>query len=366
MQKKLKDCRILVVDDTPENIDILGALLKEYKRSFALDGQSALEKAKSDTPPDLILLDIMMPGMDGYEVCAKLKMDESTRSIPVIFVTALGEVADEAKGFAIGALDYITKPFKPAVVKERVKTHLSLKLATQELENQNALLEAKVRERTQLLEQALKKLQDVSLETIVRLSRAAEYKDDDTATHILRMSHYSAAVARAMGLSEKEVTNILHAAPMHDIGKIGIPDRILLKPGKLDDEEWKIMRKHSYMGTKILCGSESEVIKLGEIVAYTHHEKWDGNGYPRRLKGEDIPLAGRIVAIADVFDALTSKRPYKEPFSLEKSFRIVRESDGTHFDPEVVKAFFSVESEILEIKERYQDTACSHLFSMVG
>ncbi len=353
--------RILVVDDTPENIDILVEVLSDYQRIVALDGAKALEKAGAVNKPDLILLDVMMPGMDGFEVCRRLKQDPQTRDIPVIFITALDEDKDETRGLELGGVDYITKPFSPAVVQARVRTHLALKKAQTELANQNVILEQRVTERTAQLRRAVDKLKEASLETIIRLSRAAEYKDDDTGAHVLRMSHYAAAVARQMGWNEADTEKLLHAAPMHDIGKIGIPDRILLKPGKLDDEEWKIMRRHSHMGTEILTGSDSPVICLAEVVAYTHHEKWDGSGYPRGLAGEDIPLEGRITAIADVFDALTSKRPYKDPFPLDKSLAIIREGRGAHFDPQVVDAFFAVEKELLEIKARYQDGGVSHL-----
>ncbi len=356
--------RLLIVDDTPENIEILGELLEEYKVFFTLDGEKALEKARIDPQPDLILLDVMMPGMDGFEVCQLLKADESTKHIPIIFVTALGDSTDETRGLELGAVDYVTKPFSPAVVKSRVRMHLELQRARRALANQNQLLEVTVSERTRQLRGAFDRIRHSSHETIVRLSRAAEFKDDDTGAHVLRMSHYAEAIARQLGLPAKECEDLLHAAPMHDVGKIGIPDRILLKPGKLDSEEWQIMRRHCKMGADILAGSDSDVIALGEVVALTHHEKWDGSGYPRQLSGEDIPIVGRITAIADVFDALTSKRPYKEPFSLEKSFRIIREGRGNHFDPAVVDAFFAVEKTILAIKDRYQDNTVSHLFQV--
>ncbi len=361
MNTESNRARILIVDDIKENIDVLAGLLSDYQRTFAPNGEKALAKASSDPMPDLILLDVMMPDMDGFEVCRRLQADPKTRDIPIIFATARGEEANETKGIELGAVDYVTKPFKPAVVRARVKTHLKLKQASEALQNQNVILEKKVAERTVQLRRALREVKEASLETIIRLSRAAEYKDDDTGEHVFRMSHYSAAVARKLGLGEDEADEILHAAPMHDIGKIGIPDRVLLKPGKLDADEWNLMRQHCEMGAAILAGSEADVIKLGEIVAMTHHEKWNGTGYPRGLKGTDIPIAGRVVAIADVFDALTSKRPYKEPFSLEKSFRIIREGRAEHFDPDVVDAFFAAQDEILRIKEQFQDNAISPL-----
>jgi putative two-component system response regulator len=358
--------KILIVDDTPENINILGELLAEYRRVFALNGKKAIEKAISDEPPDLILLDVMMPEMDGFEVCERLRENPISSEIPVIFVTALGEETDETRGLKIGAVDYISKPFSPAVVKQRVKNHLELTFARQKLQSQNLILEEKVSKRTELLAKAVGRIRRSSLEMIVRLSRAAEYKDDDTGAHVLRMSNYSAAVAERLGWDRDDVTDLLHAAPMHDVGKIGIPDNVLLKPGKLDDDEWKIMRRHCRMGYDILANSEVPLIQLAATVAITHHEKWDGNGYPRGLDKHNIPMAGRIVAIADVFDALTTRRPYKEPFSLEKSFAIIREGRGTHFDPEVVDAFFEVESRILEIKEKYSDKKNLNVFSDSG
>lgn len=353
--------RILIVDDSPENVSMLAETLSKYDCIVALTGENALEKAQAEPHPDLILLDIVMPGINGFEVCKRLKKDEKTENIPIVFTTGLGEVENEAKGFRLGAVDYVTKPFSPIVIRARVKTHLTLKDARETLTQHNALLEEEVIKRTGLLEDLVTKLKKGSLETTIRLSRAAEYKDEDTGAHILRMSHYSAALAQEIGYMDDFVENLLHAAPLHDVGKIGIPDKILLKPGKLTSEEWDIMRRHCEMGAEILSGSEAEVVRLGETIALTHHEKWDGKGYPKGLSGEDIPISGRIVAIADVFDALTSKRPYKEPFSIEKSFAILKEGKGNHFDPVVVEAFFSIQDQILEIKETYQDTAVSPL-----
>jgi len=351
--------KVLVVDDEPNNLQLLGQILQEqYQLSFATDGAKALDAAWK-VKPDIILLDIMMPGMDGYEVCRRLKVDPETSKIPVIFVTAMGEMEDERRGFEVGGVDYITKPVSRPIVQARVRTHLALY-------DQNRLLEEMVQQRTKQLRQAFEKIKTASLDTIHRLSRAAEYKDEDTGAHILRMSNYSAAVARKMGLNEKTVESILYAAPMHDIGKIGTPDRILLKPGKLDPDEWAIMKQHAANGARILEGSDADFIKLGEVIALTHHEKWDGSGYPKGLKGKEIPKVGRIVAIADVFDALTTKRPYKEPFSLEKSYGIIKESKGSHFDPDVVDAFFAVEDEILQIKEKYKDKGEGLIFKFAG
>ncbi len=344
--------KVLIVDDEPNNLQLLRQVLQhQYQLAFATDGVKALNIARK-LKPDIILLDIMMPEMDGYETCRQLKADSVTAQIPVIFVTALGEVGDERQGFQVGGVDYITKPVSGPIVNARVRTHLALY-------DQNRALEEMVQQKTKQLRQAFEKLEIYSLDSIHRLTKAAEYKDEDTGVHIQRMSQYSAAVARQMGFSDDEIKSILYAAPLHDVGKIGIPDRILLNPGKLTGEEWKIMKQHTTFGGKILEGVEAGYLKLGKTIALTHHEKWDGTGYPEGLKGNDIPQIGQIVAIADVFDALTSKRPYKDPFTLEKAFAIIEEGRGSHFNPAVVDAFFAAKGKILLIKEKYKDEDAS-------
>jgi putative two-component system response regulator len=252
-------------------------------------------------------------------------------------------------GIEAGCDDFISKPVEKVEILARVRSLLKVKAYNDLMSNYRKELETEVALRTEELKQALEKIKAASLETIYRLSRAAEYKDKDTGAHIQRMSLYSAALARSMGLEEKMVETILYAAPMHDLGKIGIPDSILLKPGSLDAAEWEIMKQHSAIGGEILKGSEAEFIRMGETIALTHHEKWDGSGYPKGLRGIEIPIAGRIAAIADVFDALTSRRPYKEPFSVERSLAIIEEGRGVAFDPEVVDGFFAIKEEILKI-----------------
>jgi len=350
-----KQARILVVDDEDRNLRLMEALLAPlgYAVELARDGEEALLKVQ-ETHPDLILLDVMMPKLDGFEVAKRLKEDEETRVIPVVMVTALHEVEDRVKALEAGADDFLTKPVEKTELRARVRTLLKVKAYNDHMRNYQKDLEAEVAKRTEELHRAFQKIKAASLETIYRLARAAEYKDEDTGAHILRMSHYAAGVALKLGLSDAEAESILYASPMHDVGKIGIPDRILLKQGRLDPEEWAVMKQHTVIGGRILSGSKAEFIKLAEVIALTHHEKWDGSGYPNGLKGEKIPIAGRITAIADVFDALTSKRPYKEPFSLEKSFKIIREGRETHFDPAVVDAFFSITDEIFAIKERFK------------
>ncbi len=347
--------RILIVDDEERNLRLMEALLAPlgYAIELACNGEEALMKA-AEAPPDLILLDVMMPVLDGFEVAKRLKEDEATQIVPIVMVTALHAVEDRVKAIEAGANDFLSKPVEKTELRARVRTLLNVKAYNDHMRNYQKELESEVARRTEELREAIEKAKGASLETIYRLARAAEYKDEDTGAHILRMSHYSAAIARKLGLPDSEVESILYAAPMHDVGKIGIPDRILLKPGKLDPEEWEIMKQHTVIGGRILSGSEAEFIRLAETIALTHHEKWDGTGYPNGLNGEGIPISGRITAIADVFDALTSKRPYKEGFAVEKSFSIIREGRGSHFDPQVVDAFFAITDEILAIKGRFK------------
>jgi PAS domain S-box-containing protein len=354
MAETAESARVLIVDDTPQHREILRRVLGDYDLAFASDGLEALQYLEAAPPPDLILLDVMMPGENGFEVCRRIKANERLRDIPVIFVTSLGD-RHEAGGLALGAADYITKPFDHGIVRARVRTHLALKGAKERLARHNALLEEQVAAGTAQLADALKRLQDGSLETIFRLSCAAEYRDEDTGQHVLRVSYYSAAIARQIGLAEPAADVLLRAAPMHDVGKIGIPDHVLLKRGALDANEWKLMQRHTLIGAKILAGSHSEAIKLAEVVALTHHERWDGRGYPEGLSGTAIPIAGRVVAVADVFDALSSRRPYKQAYSLDMSFAMIRDGRGTSFDPAVVDAFLGIQDEILEIRASYRD-----------
>ena len=357
--------RILVVDDEERNLRLMEAMLAPlgHDVSLARNGREALELAERENV-DLILLDVMMPEMDGFEAATRLRERDKTRQVPIVMVTALRDVEHRVRALEVGADDFLSKPVDGTELEARVRSLLKVKAYNDHMRDYQRELEAEVAKRTDELRLAYASLKEASLDTIIRLSRAAEYKDDDTGAHVLRMSHYAAVVARALGEHEKSVDELLHAAPMHDVGKIGIPDRILLKPGRLDDDEWKIMRRHCQFGRKILEGANNDVMRLAETVAFTHHEKWDGSGYPRGSKGDDIPRAGRIVAIADVFDALTSRRPYKEPFSLDRSFTILKEGRGAHFEPDVVDAFFSVESEILAIKSKYMDEGFGSLFEL--
>lgn len=336
-----KQC-ILVVDDTPDNIDLLSNILADdYRIRVATSGEKALKIAYSDEPPDLILLDIMMPGLSGLEICRRLKANPDRRRIPIIFVTAMTGTEDEQLGLATGAVDYITKPISPPIVKARVRTHLALYDQSRELERM-------VRQRTV-------ELMTTRQQIIRRLGRAAEFKDNETGNHVLRMSHYARLIAEAHGLGSEAADIIYSTAPMHDIGKIGIPDSILLKPGKLDAEEWKIMKQHPLMGAEIIGKHENELLETARVIALSHHEKWDGSGYPLGLKGEDIPLEGRIVAIADVFDALLSVRPYKPALPLEEALHYLESQSGRHFDPQLIGAFEKAMPDILRIREIYAD-----------
>lgn len=321
--------KILVVDDEPINLQVLRQILQgDYRLLFARDGEKALQLA-ADERPHLILLDVMMPGLNGLETCLRLKSGTTTRAIPVIFVTALSEASDESAGFDAGAVDYITKPVSPAVVRARVRTHLSL-----------------VR---------VDELQQTRLQIIQCLGRAAEYRDNETGLHVVRMSHYSRILALAAGLGEARAEEIMNAAPMHDIGKIGIPDAVLLKAGPLDETERSIMQEHVRMGAEILGEHDSPLLRMARSIALAHHEKYDGSGYPAGLAGEAIPIEARIVAIADVFDALTSVRPYKKAWTVDDAIALLQREKGRHFDPVLVDLFIDQLAAILEIKERYAE-----------
>lgn len=346
--KTINDCTILLVDDTKSNLDVLvNALKGMYKLGVSLSGEDAVRFAKQNLP-DLILLDIVMPGTDGFDVCHRLKADPRTRDIPIIFITAMDDLTHKTKGFDVGAVDYITKPFDITEVKARVKTHLTLKLAGEALKNQNAILEEMVRERT-------KELRKAQIEVINRLGKAAEYRDQDTGTHINRMSKYCRLMGKALGLSREEYDRLDLASTMHDVGKIGISDNILLKPGKLDTREWESMRSHTRIGEELLSGGTSQLLEVARIIAMTHHEKWDGTGYHQHLKGKDIPLVGRITCICDVFDALISRRPYKDPWPVNEALAEIKKGSGVFFDPELVEVFLSLEPEIRKIVDTHQD-----------
>lgn len=327
----------MIVDDEPNNIRLLSQILKDqYTIRVATNGEEALKRVQISPTPALILLDVMMPNMDGHTVLKKLKSSPETSRIPVIFVTAKDKIEDEAKGFELGAVDYIIKPISAPIVKSRVATHISLAA-------QNKACEKLVIQRTRELRYAQKS-------AIYMLGEAGHYNDTDTGNHIWRMAAYSGAIARKADWSVDDVQMLELAAPMHDTGKIGIPDDILKAPRKLSKEEWEIMKRHNEIGFSILSKSDTQLFKVAACIAQNHHEKWDGTGYPNGLKGEEIPEAARIVTIADVFDALTTKRPYKDAWPIEKAMREIENGKEKHFDPVLVDKFLEIEEEILKIK----------------
>jgi len=333
---------ILVADDVPENIGFLAEVLEaDYRVTFATNGPDALAAALARPQPSLILLDVMMPGLDGYEVCRRLKADLRTQDIPVIFLTAQSNVSDEEVGLKLGAVDYLHKPCHPAIVRQRVRIHL-------ELHNQNRVLEERVRERT-------RELEETRIEIVRRLGRAGEYRDNETGMHVIRMSQYCHRLAHAAGISAAQAELLLVAAPMHDIGKIGIPDHILLKPGKFTPDEWAIMQRHAQIGAEIIGEHNSELLIIARSVALTHHERWDGKGYPQGLAGEAIPIEGRIAAICDVYDALTSTRSYKKAWTSDAAVDYIVGESGKAFDPVLVKLFVALIPEYTKIRARYDD-----------
>ena len=342
MIKRLNHCRVLLVDDNKANIDILVHSLKgDFKLGVAMGGMSALDYVQRNTV-DLILLDVMMPELDGFEVCKRIKANPKTAEVPIIFITALGHSEDKNRGFACGAVDYITKPFDIEEVKARVTTHLSLVMTHEALKRQNVALEAQVREQTWELE-------ETQLEIIFRLGLVSEYHDEATGQHIQRISEYCRLLGRVAGLSQDETTLMAQASTMHDAGKIGIPKEILLKAEALTDAEWAEMERHSEIGGMLLSGSNAPLLRMAEEIALTHHERWDGSGYPKGLKGEEIPLHGRIVGICDVFDALVFERPYKEAWSVDDALSEISEWAGRQFDPQLADLFVSLEPELKRI-----------------
>ena len=373
----LRDATVLVVDDLPENLEVVGGLLQgHYRVKVANSGARCLRAAIADPIPDLILLDVMMPGMDGYAVLAELRASEATRDIPVIFVTAMDADEDETRGLELGAIDYITKPIRPAILMARVRSHLELKRARDWLKDQNGYLEGEVTRR--MRENEL--IKDVSMHALAML---AEARDNETGNHLYRTQAYINALGLelrqsnhryAVGLDEQHLTMIVKAAPLHDIGKVGIPDQILLKPGKLTPEEFTIMKTHAQIGADAIAGAMRRVIddpsiphdkasernslaflEIAYQIAGGHHEKWDGSGYPHGLSGESIPLPARLMALADVFDALSCRRVYKAAFPMDEVDGIIVAGRGKHFDPDIVEAYIASRETFLDIARRYAD-----------
>lgn len=355
---------VLVVDDTPDNLSLMSGLLKDhYKVKVANSGEKAIKVVQSDSPPDLILLDIMMPGLSGYDVCKILKADKASRDIPIIFLTAMTATEDEKKGLEMGAVDFITKPVNPPIVMARVATQLQVKAAADFLKDQNVYLETEVAKRTR----ELSAVQDV---TIMAMASLAETRDSDTGNHIRRTQYYLKAMCQKLQnhprfsdfLTDSTIETLFKSAPLHDIGKVGIPDRILLKPGKFTPDEYEIMKSHTTLGRDAIARAEEQLnmkvdfLNFAKEIAYYHQEKWDGSGYPTGAKGDDIPISARLMAVADVYDALISRRVYKEGMSHDKAVGIIVEGKGSHFDPDMVDAFVGLQEEFKAIAVRFADS----------
>lgn len=365
----IEKATILAVDDTPDNLLLISGLLKtDYHVRVANGGQRAIKIAQSESPPDLILLDIMMPDIDGYEVCRVLKSDKRTSFIPIIFLTAKTEIEDETRGLELGAVDYITKPISPPIVLARVKTHLALKRMQDFLRDQNAFLESEVKKRTE----EIVAIQDV---TIHAMASMAETRDNETGNHIRRTQHYVKVLAEKLRThpkfekllnDDKTIELIFKSAPLHDIGKVGIPDSILLKPGRLTPEEFEVMKSHTTLGREAIIHAEKNLgievpfLRYAKEIAYSHQEKWDGSGYPEGLSGNDIPISARLMAVADVYDALVSRRVYKSPMSHDDAVKLMLEGKGKHFDPDMTDAFMACQDQFKAVAEKYNDETVLH------
>ena len=347
-----KKASILIVDDEAANVLLLEKILQVSGYGNVISTQDPLQVLSiyKEHACDLILLDLDMPKLDGYGVMEKLNALTNGNLPPILVLTAQHIQSFRQRALDNGARDYVTKPFDAEELLSRVRNLLEVQMAQKFMLYQNEILEDKVKVRTQ-------ELHDTRLQVVNRLGRAAEYRDEETGLHIIRMSKISVIIAKAFGMDEQECDLLLNAAPMHDVGKIGIPDYVLLKPGKLDPIEWGIMKTHAQIGADILSGDDSKLMMMAHEIALCHHEKWNGAGYPRGLKGDEIPLVGRITALADVFDALTSERPYKKAWSVERAVDLIKEESGEHFDPKLVELFLEKLSDIIEIKETYAEPA---------
>ena len=361
LTESLKRHTIFLVDDSSDIIALMGRLLKDaYKIKNATDGEKALKIAFSEDPPDLILLDVVMPGMDGYEVCRLLKEDPKTARIPVIFLTAKSDVEDEKRGFELGAVDYIAKPISAPILLARIKNHILLKDSRDYLIDKNSFLEHEIVRRTQQVVE----IQDV---TMIAMGSLAETRDSETGNHIRRTQQYVKMLAMKLKynprfklfLTDENIDLLYKSAPLHDIGKVGVPDNILLKPGKLTPKEFEIMEKHTTYGRDAIVAAENRLesptsfLTFAREIAYSHQEKWDGSGYPEGLSGDDIPITARLMAVADVYDALITRRVYKKPFPHELSVDMIKNGYATHFDPDVVDAFIEIEKELYGVAKKF-------------
>lgn len=349
-RESLLQARILIVDDQPANVLLLQKILQVegYRNLVGISDPTQVRDLHQAQPFDLILLDIRMPLLDGFGVMAQLRENAGDDYVAILVLTAQTDEETRLRALKDGATDFVTKPFNRVEVINRIRNLLEVRLLHTQVRQQNQILEQRVRERTA-------ELNETRLEIIRRLGLAAEYRDNETGLHIIRMSLYAHRLALQSGLDEAHAELILNASPMHDIGKLGIPDRILLKPGKLDAEEWRIMQGHAQIGADILEGHPSELLQMAARIALCHHEKWDGGGYPRQLKGEDIPVEARIAAVVDVFDALTSVRPYKAAWPLEQALDEIRRLSGSHFEPRLVEHFLAMLPQVREIMTQYAE-----------
>lgn len=346
-----KKAKILIVDDQQLNISLLTKIMNNegYHQVTGLTDSREVIPSYAAHDYDIVLLDIRMPHMDGMQVLEQINLVPKEAYVPVVVLTAQDDKETKLRALQLGAKDFLTKPFDQAEVLLRVNNLLETRLMHKQQCNLNRVLDRKVKERTD-------ELKKTRLEVIRRLGRAAEFRDNETGFHIIRMSKYAQIIARKYGLSDHIAELILNASPMHDIGKIGIPDSILLKPGKLDKEEWEIMKTHAAIGAEILSGHDSELMIMASEIAQYHHEKYDGSGYPQGLAGDDIPISAQIAALSDVFDALTSVRPYKKAWPVEDAVEEIKKSSGSHFNPMLVQAFLDSMPEILEVRNKYRES----------
>jgi len=352
------NAKILIVDDKPDNVSLLEMMLSlsGYTNVQSTTDPREVEGLYRDNDFDIILLDIRMPYMDGFQVMEMLSGNIKGDYLPILVLTAQNDMETRLKALEVGARDFVTKPFDKMEVLNRIRNMLEVRFLYNERTRQNEILEAKVHKRTIELQDRNEELKETRLQIIRRLGRAGEYRDNETGMHVIRMSKGCQRLAIAAGLTEDHAEMILQASPMHDVGKIGIPDNILLKPGKLEADEWKIMKTHAEIGGDIIGDQGTDLMQMARTIALTHHEKWDGSGYPNGIKGEAIPLEGRIAAICDVFDALTSERPYKKAWPVDKAMSVINEEPGGHFDPELVRLFNEILPDILDIRKQYDDT----------
>lgn len=358
-----KPC-ILVIDDTPENLSLMSELLREdYQVKLAPSGERGLQIASGDPQPDLILLDIMMPGMDGYQVMQQLQADKATRDIPVIFLTALAGVDDERRGLDLGAVDYITKPISPSIALARVRNHLQLKMMRDFMQYRNEYLNREVARRTR----QLSAIQDVTIRAMASL---AETRDNETGSHIRRTQTYVKLLAEQLRehprfrdfCTPANIDVLFKSAPLHDLGKVGIPDHVLLKPGRLTPEEFEIIKQHPQIGRDAIARAladlgdeDAQFLQVAQDIAYGHHEKWDGTGYPQGAWGDGIPLPARLMALADVYDALISRRVYKPALPHEDAVAMIAQGRGSHFDPDIVDAFIAIQDAFKQVAQQFAD-----------